>query len=1183
MTASFVVVLLLASNASFAEDIELYLSDSIKQSQTRPKVLISFDTSGSMGWDGQFKPAYIPGHDYDAIPGYSKISGDIIYYSKGDTATNNTPIPDNPTEERVFLNAINGCAKSKSILDEQGYYTGRIREYVFQGNSGRWAEIPEQSGKSIKVIDCEDDVVDGDNNNAQMLSAGGLLQTLPAPENGFPINGEGTQASPQFHTALVENSNVSWSGELVTLYKASYLRWQQNDTIPKVTRTRLEVAKESVLSLIRSTPNVDFGLQVYNRNSSNKDKDGGRIVHGIRNTTDTERNTLLDIVENKIYAQGSTPICESAYEAARYLGGKSIKFGHKDTRIPSWDNESDVESGLNYVSPFSPCSDRIYVILITDGEPTNDNNANDLIKNLPETDQDAITSSDKFHYKTDSNGNKHYSYLPALAGWINNNDVNTSLDGTQTVETYSVAFSDGALGAESLLKETAKRGGGKYFYAEDSAALTSALTNVLASIEPGNDSLTSASVASNNFDRTETLDAVYYAMFQPDRGPRWQGNLKKYKVIDGVQKGSNDVNAINSATGHFSDLAQSYWSSDVDGDSVSSGGVAEMLRNKTDRVIYSNLGNNNALVPLTYADASSSTAYPTPADLATALDVTNDETTIKASLNWINGKDVDDADEDGVTLSENRPDVFGDPLHSKPVVINYGNDNIYIVVGTNHGVLHMFKDNDAANTIDEAWAFMPKRFMKNVKALRDNYTSADKVYGADGLITSHIVDKNGNGIVDIGEDKVWLFFGLRRGGSAYYAMDVTNPASPSVMWIIEGGVKDGDFEELGQSWSQPKVTYSKLNVSGTEAKPVLVFGGGYDISKDSHSVGGEDSQGRAIYMLDAETGDLKWSLSPTGDTIFDGKDSIPSSIATLDSDGDGLTDRLYAGDTGGNVWRVDMPGGDKSKFSVFKLAELGGDASNEVDRRFFSEPAIVRAFITETIDSGKKDADNKPIIVQQDIPYDAVLLGSGDKTNPIGTDTKDTFFMIKDINIRTQEFTASSKPEKPTVPIKIGDLADYTNNPFSAPLTSQEKETLSLQVSLKSGWYINLEQVGEKSTSSALVINNVVYFTSYIPPSGDESAVSCDLPNGQGWLYAVDLSLGLNKYSWAADDPNNTDDRKTFISEQFLGAPTLIVTKKTNADTGDKESDGNIIVGRKVVPVGFTLQTLRTYLYVTEN
>ena len=46
-------------------------------------------------------------------------------------------------------------------------------------------------------------------------------------------------------------------------------------------------------------------------------------------------------------------------------------------------------------------------------------------------------------------------------------------------------------------------------------------------------------------------------------------------------------------------------------------------------------------------------------------------------------------------------------------------------------------------------------------------------------------DGNGDGIIN-GSDKVWIFFGLRRGGSSYYAMDVSSPNSPSLMWHING-------------------------------------------------------------------------------------------------------------------------------------------------------------------------------------------------------------------------------------------------------------------------------------------------------------------------------------------------------------------------------------------------------------
>jgi len=792
---------------------------------------------------------------------------------------------------------------------------------------------------------------------------------------------------------------------------------------------------------------------------------------------------------------------------------------------------------------------------MTDGAPVLDSAANNKVKALGIADSYPMSSF---------NGN----YLAALAGWMNNNDVNDDVDGQQTVTTYTIGFSQGAEAAEPLLEKTAELGGGKYFPAQDTASLTAALTNVLANLEPSNDSLTSASVAANNFDRTETLDSVYYAMFQPDRGPRWQGNLKKYKIEAGVQVGKNGKPAINESTGHFSSDVTSYWSDNKDGAQVAEGGVADMLRKKTNRLIYSDIGSAGALVELNPTNKLSH--FGTENDYANFIGV--DVSDADEYFNWNLGIDVDDEDKDG-DKTDMRSDVFGDPLHSNPLIVNYGN-KIHILIGTNAGALHMFKD--TGDDVDETWAFMPKEFFPNIKTLRNNSTSDDKVYGVDGKITAYIDDKDGDGIIETG-DKVWIFFGLRRGGSSYYAVDISNPDSPSLMWHIEAGTTG--FTELGQTWSQPKLGYSKLNLNGEIAKPVLFFGGGYDPSKDNKGVGAADNVGRAVYMVDAETGALKWSMAEDNATTeFTGEDSIPSSIATLDSDGNGLVDRLYVGDTGGSVWRVDMPSDSTSDISVFELATLGGD-THLTDRRFFNEPAIVRTLITETVTSEVKAADDSlsTVIVHQEVPYDAVLLGSGDKSNPLGTDTNDTFFMIKDNNIITKNYTSADIPEA----ILMNDLYDFTDNPFST-VSDAGRQALSLAVSEKSGWFFNLEQSGEKNTASAIVINNTVYFTSFTPPNLTTEQINCELPNGQGWLYAVDLALGIAKFNWAQEDSKNREDRIAFISEQFLGSPTLIVVPNDPNDP-TAGTTGNLIVGRRVVDVGFNLQTMRTYLYITED
>jgi type IV pilus assembly protein PilY1 len=1176
---SVMIFLALVSLFCRGEDIELYTGETVIKNQVRPKVLIIFDNSGSMGNQEEYKQSYNPTIDYPALDGLSKRSAKYIYYSKGGDST---PIPDSISENRLFRDQINGCKTARDILNTYGIYTGRVKEYTFQGNSGRWAEIPDNSGLSIQLLDCEDDVNSENSQNRKIKSDTGSIVNLPAPQNGFPVDALGDKDSPIYYTTQVQDSNVSWSGRLVTLYTDNYLRWQQNDNIIKVWKSRMDEAKESVTTLINSSPNVDFGLQVFNRNNGSNYRNGGRIVHSIQESTPSSRSKLLEILTDDITPKTWTPLCESLYEATRYFGGKSVYYGNDDDITPKRDKT--IEESKVYKSPFNTCSDRIYVVLITDGEPTYDFDAVDEIFALPASGQEAIGLADRFYVGGNSDLYAEYSYLAALAGWISNNDLNLNLDGKQTANTYTIGFSQGVEGAEELLQETADLGQGDYYYAADSADLTSKLSNVLQSLDASNESFTAASIAANTLNQTETLDSVYHAMFQPDRGPRWQGNLKKYKIVNGTQLGVNKVKAVTD-DGYFSEDVQSYWSDNKDGNSVQEGGVAEMLRKKTNRTLLSDLGADNTLVDLTYSEASNSDIFSTSAELASALDVIDDESIITDMLHWINGRDMDDVDNDGITSAENRPDVFGDPLHSRPVAINYGDNNIYLVVGTNHGVIHMFKDDDSTNKVNETWAFMPKKFIPNIKPLRDNFTSTNKIYGADGQITQHVIDYNGDGIVN-GTDKVWLFFGFRRGGNLYYAMDVTNPAEPKIMWTIEGG--SGDFNELGQTWSQPKIIFTKLNTVGVKPKPTLLFGGGYDPIKDAKSVGGigdADTQGKAIYMVDAQSGELVWRLAPGGDTVFVGKDSIPASVASLDSDSDGFVDRLYAGDTGGNVWRVDVPGSDKSKFSVFKLASLGngggtgGTQAN--DRRFFSEPDIVRAYITETINSGKKDLGGKDIIVQQDIPYDAILLGSGDRTNPLGSDNDDKFFMIKDNNIKTQQFI-------PTTPIPttitLNDLADYTDNPFGQLLTTQEKESLALQVSQKKGWFIDLELSGEKSTSPSVTLKNTVYFSSYTPPSDNIESDSCKVSSGKGWLYAVDLELGISRYNWSQEDARNRKDTIKFVSTQMLSSSTIFRTSFEDPDTGEFRTVSKLCTGSDCDDdIDPPTPTLRSYLYVDEN
>lgn len=1164
-----------------AEDIEIYLGNETQRVGTKPKVLIIFDNSGSMGNTETVKQPYDPNTTYPATGGFNSLSDKFIYYTKGSGLDGTSrPVPDSPSEQRRFLDEINSCEAARDRLETVGFYTGYLREYDFNGNSGSWQEIPDNNGANIEVIDCYEDIQLLDPTNNGVDKDGNKLP------DGYPVDGQGTKLSPVYHTSNVNNSNTSMGiGEIVTLYTDNYLRWADNDAIQSVNLSRMDIAKASMTTLINSTPGVDFGLQVFNINAfSENERDGGRVVYGLKDLTLSDRSDLVDLINDDLDPETNTPLCETLYEALQYFGAKPVLYGDDDSQPSNYSytpntppRDTSIESSGSYISPFSGCSNDIYVIMMTDGAPSVDKAADTAIAGLP-----GIGSP------MDVDGTDNY--LAALAGWMKENDINDNADGKQTSTLFTVGFgltdenadpNDPDSDPVALLKQAAANGGGQYYNASNPETLLSSLQSAVIEILKVDSSFTAPSVATNNFDSTETLDWVYYAMFTPDEGPRWQGNLKKLKVSGQSLVGADNQPAIDS-NGNIDVDAQTFWSSTNDGGTVGEGGVVEMFSGMAPsaRTIYSDIGSGGALKLLTKANATSATAFGSTANLATEMGI--DEADLDTYFSWALGVDVDNEDDDN-SSTDMRQDVFGDPLHSKPLVINYGTaggqENLRVIVGTNAGALHMFKD--TGSSVEESWAIMPKEFFKNVAPLRENSPSSEKIYGLDGTPVAYLYDGNKDGVISASSgDKAWVFVGLRRGGSSYYAFDVSNPDSPTLMWHIDESTSG--FSEMGQSWSTPRITFSKINASGSGESPVLVFGAGYSTAKDTSGVGSADSVGRGVYMVEAETGDLLWSMTPSTTPSFPGEDSIPSPVATLDSDSTGYVDRLYVGDTGGMVWRIDLVGEVTTDWTATKLASLGHASSETDDRRFFAEPTIARALITETFTHTEIDADgnSKTTTHQTQVPYDAVLIGSGDRTSPLDSNTLDKLFMIKDKNILTQKFATA-----PDV-IELSDLYDYTDNPFEGlDPDSVAYKSLAVTVSTYDGWFVDLVGTGEKSVAKPEALAGVAYFNAFTP--SDVSANSCTLDGGEAFLYAMDLALGINIYTQRKlEAPGIITD---------IGIP-LIVVDDPDADDGDPDTDDDprkeirLLLGDPMRPCdadgncdGIKFKTMRSHLFIQED
>ncbi len=1122
----FLSALLLALtgiNNIHAEDIEIYTAAAAGAAGgVRPKVLIILDDSGSMNNTvADSKPAYDPATTY-ATQG-SIQSGRIYWSTTGSPPSSNT--------DQYFSTSINRCASSSTPLGTGGvgYYQDMLRSwserttytrtcirYNRRGNCRRWAEVPDGSETdwynlntddiSTAHVECNADVTNADNSN-------------PGTTDGYP---QTAASGGPYGCATTDCSNVGFDRGY-TLYSANYMNYFYNPATQD--RDRLEIAQEVIGTIVDANQSVDFGLMVFNKNNDSTN-DGGRLIQRIiTNMSATDRTNFTTKVDATVH-DGYTPLCETAYEAYRYLTGSSVFYGLEKDSGDTPDRDTAAESGSDYVSPIdsNDVCQSVYVILMTDGQPTNDTDANSRIRAL--TGKSSCIHSD--------------NCMPELAEYMHTHDLDgIDANGTQRAVFYTIGFHTD----QQLLEDTAELGGGKYYKATDTFTLANAFQSALIDILSGTSTFTSPAVAVNTFNRTRSRDEIFLAMFEPKEGDRWPGNLKKLKAgtnVSGdlVWKDKNGEDALNAATGNIKDEATTYWSTSADGSDVEAGGAGQVLVDNgyASRTIKSNTGTDDALETFESANITRDVfGFDTDAELFSFFGVT-DQTELTQVINWGRGIDVLDEDKDSST-TDTRPWILGDSLHSRPLAVNYGctpaatcTPEIRIVLGTNEGFLHMFDNDDGS----EAWAFFPKELAHILKERMDNdYNVTGHAYGIDGAPVSYVYDANRDGYIDPSTDKVWVFFGLRRGGDEIYALDITNKDSPSFMWMVNADYNG--FEELGLSWSTPQVATVPGYVDGSgNPKPVLMFGGGYDTNKDNTGAATADSAGRGIYIVDAETGTRIWSVAASGTAsashVVDAtlEHSIAAPVNSLDSNGDGYRDRIYAADTGGNIWRVDMPSTSTSDWKIRKLADFS-DGTTDVadDRRFFNQPDVVRTY-------------------KSDQAYDAIMIGSGDRTNPLGTDVTNRLYAIHDMatypyyttDPSASECGAGSTDFRCQMPLDETDLYNATSN-LVQDGTAAQQSTAATDIYNKYGWYITLENTGEKSLSGSITFNGITFFTSYTPNDGNSN--SCVPGAGLARLYVLDTQDGRAEFDFSGNGTLSKEDRVVELGSLILDTPSIYV------------------------------------------
>ena len=588
----------------------------------------------------------------------------------------------------------------------------------------------------------------------------------------------------------------------------------------------------------------------------------------------------------------------------------------------------------------------------------------------------------------------------------------------------------------------------------------------------------------------------------------------------------------------------------------------------------------------------------TPAERATLV------TELNAHIRWIRGQDVDDEDLDGDTTEDRYS--FTDPLHSSPVAFTMGGSStepvVKVVVGTNDGGIRVI---NGFNGVEE-FIFYPQSTLRRLTDVRTN-PNGPKHYGVDGTATVWLNDVDNDGIIEEGDgDFVRVFIGQRRGGNEIYALEITpkpgaNPnnrdlvdsINPIYSWRIRGG--STEYLRLGQTWSRPKLATVTLsnepNAGDIGPRTALLFAGGYDDGQDNGY--GPGGMGNAIYMADPLTGERWLSVSSSApgtpgnhvivvddpnNSIFDEPKMtfpIPSELALLDSNADGSINRILVGDTGGQLWRVDLAPADPTDAStgrvvavVGRLGTVSSDQTLTDQRKFFEAPDVIQV----RGGLGFSSVAN----------YDLVTIVSGDRANPLEEDVQNRFYAFRDTVIGPMADDGSNSgiagdgnadgfttlEGALDSPFVTGDLFDVTNiiDPQGSDLTNLQNAK---------GYYINLIDPGEKGLSSPITLEGKVFFTTYLPDQV-VNASACKLLEGRGLLYGINVLNGTAVFNFDGSpvaDPLSLADRRL---ELGAGIPSSAIPI-FNPDGIPLLIGGS--GGATVIDLGIKLPKQRTYWF----
>lgn len=635
------------------------------------------------------------------------------------------------------------------------------------------------------------------------------------------------------------------------------------------------------------------------------------------------------------------------------------------------------------------------------------------------------------------------------------------------------------------LWHAAVNGRGQYFSGSESKVLEQSIKDTLTTIK--NSSGYSGSAAASSLRPVPGTDEAYLASYTT---LNWVGDLKAFKLIEvteggvltGVEVSSQE---LWSAFALLNDTLYSSRNIYYKG-SVSAGGSTSLALRPFN---FTNLTADG--LGTQFADACSRSPAPTQCE---GFD--DDKRAIfNSGANLVNYLRGDRTNEGSIFRA--RKGVLGDIVNASPVFVgappfkyadegyadfvrNQSSRAKTVYIAANDGMLHAISA-DSTSGGTERWAFVPTAVMPNLYHLADSDYAERHRYFVDGSpIVGDVADSSGTW-------RTILVGGLNKGGKAYYALDITNPTSPTLLWEFDTS-SDGD---LGYSYGNPIITKIKVKdeAASTTDKEVykqvwtVMFSSGYN----NHT--GSGTGVGALYIVDANTGSLIKKIQTTvekgGVEVGVGDTTTPSGLGKInvwiDSETDNVARRAYGGDLLGNLWRFDFNDEIEPKGKALLLAQLQTSTTKSGVTTTKAQPITTRPELAEVSYGGGKHA--------------VVLVGTGRFLGQ--TDMSDT---------QTQSIYAITDPLTST---GWGDVRANERLVRQSLETGSDGKTRTIATPVNQvrwgtdlGWGIDLPSSKERVAVDMSLQYNTLAAVSAVP-----EGTAC-APTGTSWVYFLSVLNG---------------------------------------------------------------------------